>query len=50
MGLKEQIEFANTCKFCDWNRSHNGNCKLEGYAPFDCRTCSSYKEKTSNDA
>ena len=45
MTLKEKIEYANTCKFCDWERSYSGNCKLDGYAPFDCKMCNNYQIK-----
>jgi len=42
------IDFSDTCVYCNWNKSHNGNCDKNGYAPFDCKNCNSYKCKKDN--
>lgn len=44
----EIMNFACTCKHFNPKLSHNGNCDKQGYAPFDCKHCSSYKEKAQN--
>jgi hypothetical protein len=49
MTLTEKIEKAGTCQYCNWERSHNGNCNKDGYAPYDCEKCSSYKKKSDSD-
>jgi hypothetical protein len=41
MKLCEKIEKAKTCKY--FNKNHDGNCILNGHAPFDCDCCNTYK-------
>jgi hypothetical protein len=42
MTLKEKIEYSKTCIH---EVTNSGRCRLDGYAPFDCEKCTSYKKR-----
>ncbi len=42
--LSEKIVFAKTCAHFNPKLSGSGNCGINGYAPFDCASCGSYKK------
>jgi hypothetical protein len=39
MSLSQKVALAQSCGYC-----HQMRCSLNGYPPFDCATCSSYKK------
>jgi len=40
---------SDTCVYFTYRKAQSGNCRLEGYAPFDCGICTSYKKKCESD-
>lgn len=48
MTLKDKIEKAKSCVYFNAKKSSNGSCKLDGYSPFDCEKCTSYRKKLSS--